>query len=1611
MLFARRYQLGAALGRGGSGTTWRAKDVASGADVAIKMLDLPGAEAAEAFVAEFARLAGLAHENLVEVLDHGVARDASGASRHFIAAALVRGRPLGDATGEVTDVVTPLGDALHALAYLHRSGIRHGDFKPGNIVVRDDGRGVLLDLGAAAPLGRPAGARLSGTPRYLAPEVLAGQPLDARADLFAVGVTLTTLAERSGGKLPSSTEELARALSHPNRERRPRSVAEVLAALGVVPTAEVGRAVSAAPRTLGRHEETAVVRLAIERLVAGEPGPRAVSILGAEGAGKSRFLREVRWMAQSRVPVVVEGLARGRDAVQSMLARAAAPERDDEDRSSASGPQQAREGSAQGLESAIAAHASIVERGLPTVLLLDDANAVSPIEGETLRALLRLLRPTDPLMVVVAEMDGSTGQAVSEIGAPGVLRRIELAPLAPRDVAEWFPELATAEVERIVRWTGGIPGAIAEIAPELANPDLDRSHLGVTSSSERRAEAARALPEAARLALAVLSVWGEPLGSEAVAALGVSESALWSAHAARLAARDHGSWRLERASDAEVFPRAVGESCLALARARVLDWSGRDERGTFDASKAARRARVLVEMGDDAGAIEALSSHRASWPAAPIEWARVARAIVARARPTDVEARLSAAEVLEAAGAPAEALGYLSATAIPPSATQRIRVAVAKASCLMKLGRPEDVIAELTPIESDPSGTSAVVRARAADLRSRALVKLGDYEGALRVAREGLSTGIADPSIRGDLLEDAGVAASYLGRHEDAGRALAEATACQSAAASPRRECRAQICWAIDDYRAGRIESAIERYRVALATAEKHQLDDLVASTSLNLGSALHQRGEWGEALRSYARGGRIAAALGQTDVAVVLAFDLAKLHADIGSLGEAERALRRARELAVAAESRFFAAACDDLDGEIRVMRDGSGGGAAFRAAERGFVEMGATREAAEVRLHLAELAAKTDVRDARRWLDAAAADASKVAARDLDVRVAIVRAIVELAAGDAEPARRALESARSIAGNDEVGLVRAELEWLLAQAWERDGAEVLAGEHRRRARAAWERTAAGLPHELREVFWQHPRRRGLERALRSADVRGEKGRGGREAKLERLLAVNRLLASTLESGEVLRRTMDAAIEITGAERGFLILARGGSLEVAVARNVDRERVGRSQWKFSHSIAERVIETGEPIVTADAASDERFSGEESVHAMRLRSVAAVPIRGPEEVLGALYLDNRFQPSRFDVTDVDLLTAFADQVAIALRNAEMHEALQRRTEELEREKARVEAALRGQEQRIEALTEEVRTSREALARRYDYGEIVGRSAAMHRVLATLDRVIDSGLSVLVQGESGTGKELVARAIHVHSPRASGPFVGINCAALPESLLESELFGHVRGAFTGADRDRPGLMVAARGGTLFLDEIGEMPMSMQAKLLRALQEREVRPIGSAAAVPVDFRLVCATNRALREEAEQGRFRRDLYYRVGVVEVTLPPLRERSEDVPAIAARVLERLGRELGKTTPRLSPRAMQALMAYAWPGNVRELENVLAKAAITAESDEIGVGDLDLRARRPEHLPARRRATEKEELLEALARSGGHAGKAARALGVSRATFYRRLTALGIARG
>ncbi|MDQ3265982.1 MAG: sigma 54-interacting transcriptional regulator [Myxococcota bacterium] len=492
---------------------------------------------------------------------------------------------------------------------------------------------------------------------------------------------------------------------------------------------------------------------------------------------------------------------------------------------------------------------------------------------------------------------------------------------------------------------------------------------------------------------------------------------------------------------------------------------------------------------------------------------------------------------------------------------------------------------------------------------------------------------------------------------------------------------------------------------------------------------------------------------------------------------------------------------------------------------------------------------------------------------------------------------------------------------------------------------------------------------------------TREVEGVPGRElAALRRLTAFSETLLVTYEIDRVLENLMDEAIALTRADKGFLILLEGNELRIKVARNLNKENIEDAIERVSDSIVTKVVKTGRPLIIADALDDPEFKASESVVNLKLLSVMCVPLMQKGQLFGLIYVGNDRLVNRFEPKSLDMLTIFASQASLLVQNALL-------VNELRLENTELKKKLEDQR----------------------YGDIVGSSPGMREVYKRIDKIAQTDISVLITGETGTGKELIARELHRRSPRLKGPFITINCGAIPENLLESELFGHVKGAFTGAVVTKIGKFQAAIGGTLFLDEIGEMPLQLQVKLLRALQEKIVYKVGDNRGEPVDIRVVAATNKVLEDEVKKNTFREDLYYRLNVVTVRLPPLRERGDDLGVLGKYFLQKYSKEFNSRAKGFTPAAAIAMKKYSWPGNIRELENRLKKAVVLADKALLGPDDLDLK---PENLdPIMPLAQAKEEfqkryINEVLERNNGNRTKTAKDLGVDPRTIFRHLEKL-----
>ena len=488
-------------------------------------------------------------------------------------------------------------------------------------------------------------------------------------------------------------------------------------------------------------------------------------------------------------------------------------------------------------------------------------------------------------------------------------------------------------------------------------------------------------------------------------------------------------------------------------------------------------------------------------------------------------------------------------------------------------------------------------------------------------------------------------------------------------------------------------------------------------------------------------------------------------------------------------------------------------------------------------------------------------------------------------------------------------------------------------------------------------------------------------------------LCEFGKLVTSEIRIDQVLDVLLDKLVELTGAERSLILLFDShGKTAFQVGRNLQQEDISAPTFELSWSIINKVRDTNETVFLKNALEDPEFKDAKSVLRLKILSVICLPLVHNDQLFGVLYADNRTVQGIFQQPIHDIMRQFVDLIA-----GPLHATLHRK--ELENNIAHLEEQIRS---------------------RKKYQSIIGHSPQIQKVLQFIDQVANTTATVLIEGESGTGKELVARALHENSSRRDKPFVSLNCGALPETLLESELFGHAKGAFTGATADKKGWFETANGGTIFFDEISEMSPALQVKLLRILQTGEFSPVGSTDIKTCDVRIIAATNQHLEDLVKQGSFRPDLYYRLKILYHKIPPLRERHQDILLLTIHFLKKYAQEVGKKDLTLSVSAQDALMNYNYPGNVRELENAMQHAAVMVKGREVDIEHLPevFRHRKitllqplGNFVEAKRQVVdqfERQYIEKSLYDANGVVAQAARVAGMDAKNFYQKMEKLGI---
>lgn len=1472
------------------------------------------------------------------------------------------GTPLRPGPAELEEVLREVAAVAHALQRLHDAGTHHGDVSPGNVVATDDTL-TLIDL---AQLGRCG----TGTPGFMAPEVLAGGGGPA-ADRFSLGALLTwrlwgevpwsrpeSLLEVRGradvaarldamgaAELPSTVRALAIRLLDPRPDARPSSSGAVARQLLAMAAVDDDVVTATSRWWLPRRWPYAGVSLMPTLKALSTRACRLVIVAGPKAAGRDRVVEELVLQLQG-------------GGVDATLA--------DADRWSAD--------TGSWIETWIEQASTEPVVGLQ----------VSPVDMPSvhrLRGAAQLAR--QPLIVPAAT---EVGVALHE--APGI-HVLQLEALTQAQAQALLGEgLDAPESHRVSianalhDATGGWAAAWVQLAQACGQREIESaaevaSVVAQTGQADMANGRARALLHAA---------WGEPDPR-----LPVSLAPQGRPHAVAL-------------SQAR---RSLGPSAV---REEARRWIGEGGRPSL---------ALALDASDESLLRTALEHAVQGSP-------EVARAV------TTIERDSHAADdlvvfAMERRLAEGEAAAAVElASRVPDD----VRGRFAHARALQRLGRTEQALALLHESDDDDPAW----RWRKRGLRWRLWVDQGE---AARALSEAFAVGVDDADSEG------------------VGEGLALA-----------------LLWAayasLVDGDSTRASTRLERARLLAPRDAGPQAAAIAARVLQLIGNLAHGSGALDEAAQAYAEAATAFAEAGEPVGGLMLrgsscALAIVRLDLDAG-IDHGRAALRGL--LARGQLSALVEAALNlvRLLGYVGSLREAATIADAVGAA---LVDGGSDLDRARlVRLH-AEVDAASLVHAPTQDHDRGAiartlvesGDALERAQAPSEAADAWLRAArLWLCEGEPDRAQTLLERARGV--SDDLSTQVLEATTRLDLASERQDVLGVQGAVEALSNAAsWSSLVrAGRLHSavvfdrslllaLRRGTWSAPPQAGrsiVARLLQTLEIVMQKTKpidhpavrasllseGGDTQLLReliddrepdpapavsstpvstdryaRLLRIYRRFAREERLEPLLEHVVDAVMELTDAERGAVVVRREQGVSIEVTRELG---AGSKAASFSRSVIDRVLASGEPVLSVDAAADERFGDSRSISHINLRSVLAVPLRFRGELLGAAYVDHRLRRGNFDEDDLAHMEAFSDLAALAVAHAAAMQSLEDKTVQLEAKSTQLATLLEQREAEVVALREDAR--RQAPARE-GYRGIIGSSARMQTVFRLIDRVADADVPVVVVGESGTGKELVARALHDAGGRAKGAFVAENCGAIPEALLESVLFGHAKGAFTGAQKAKAGLFEAADGGTIFLDEVSEMSGPMQTKLLRVLQEGEVRRVGENAPRKVDVRVVAACNRDLEAMVRAGEFREDLYYRINVVRIDLPPLRERVEDVPPLVAHFIARHGGQ----GLELAPSVMRALSGFAWPGNVRQLENEVQRWVALCEG-AVGPGDLSPAiagtatatsdtAFDPDDLRIRPRVDrmERELIARALETTGNNQTKAATLLGLSRYGLQKKL--------
>ncbi|MEY2745638.1 MAG: hypothetical protein RL112_680 [Planctomycetota bacterium] len=1548
-------------------------------------------------VTELGVLASMEHPNLLRLVDHGVLPD----GRVWYAREWAQGleysawlalRPRG-----IEEACSVAAAACDALAYLHGRGLLHGDMSPRNLLVGGNGVVKLADYG----LVQVAGARVRaafGTPFFMAPEVIQQEHAGPAVDLFALGAVLARgwaaeeadprvfhsrfpqldyFAARGARRdqLPHEVSDLVEALLERDLRRRPADAAAVARAFRErggggrkqfsardlrIPTNEAREAFYAAelPRLFARAAtEEARAGVACWRVEHADD-----ALLVAQGAALAASLQ--RWPFHV---VVAQDIANEPGALDGAVSLALSRSFEGvvcivtSEGEAARAVQARLEVEAVRHDRRVVCVGPIVPAGCARVVELE-----SPAARDLLPALRRQIEAGDEQLLAFGEwlLEAARGR---EAHLPGAAEKARRAGVLQEGRERWRLR----------------PGAWPK--PPTAGRAVEASGLD---------------PLATR-ALALLFVARRPLAQEEMAdALGISAEAAATlagslADAGLVRAQD-GGWR------ADAKPAGAGwHQPLRAAHVRCALVSPPQEAALHlavggEAHVRERRVAELAAMREEGRSEEALDRLR-----------ELAQALeeCGIAAPASLFDALSACHA--AMGRAAEAEAAVEGLRTDEPAARAARLAAAGRAALLRHEEAQAWESFKAAAALDPRHAPDLLLAEAvlhhatrADQQLEACVeRLQSLESARERHRANARSLLAMARLRRGDVERAGMDVQALvARATERDEPLQLAAALVNLATLKRRTGDERAA-------ANALERAAELHASRNNLAGQAQALTLLAGVWRELGEAARASDGAAHALLLRERLGDEGGALTARAIEALAWVDRGGARRALLALGSATQALRAAGR---GTDAELLAARMDEQQARLgrpegaeereARRKEGTAKDADPRALHargraawmRGEPERG--QELCQRAFDLAErLRQPTAAQQARATLELMAAAREK---REPDARIcqgsedARCAALVCARELDHNAARALAEDLLARGRNDRAARL------LVALAARGEGPR--AKEDRTLALDLLKSCCAGLSEkeagELQRRLLSLPDPRPEDLRALSEEARSD------DADLKQLLAINRRLVAQEDLPALLATIVQCAVEVSGAERGFLVLQEEGRFVFDTARDSAHGEIANPEEEVSTSILAETLRLGTVLRLSNAGQDPQLGAAPSIVALELRSILCAPFTVDQRTSGVVYLDHRVRTGAFGARAEYLLGLLADQAALAIRQVKRLDELRETARRLKQDVQAAEGSLKS----TESMLSELRQLQPA-------NGLVGKSGLLREVQRMIERAAPATLPVLLTGESGTGKELAARAIHARSLRAGGPFVRESLGALPPALLEAELFGWKRGAFSGAEGDRVGILESATGGTLFLDEVGELPLDVQAKLLRALESGEVRRLGESRPRPISPRIVAATRYDLEAEVRAGRFRADLYYRLDGLRIRLPSLAERQEDIPLLVEHFLRQESVRMSRSFT-IAPEVLAALARRAWPGNVRELRNEVARLCALSEGEIV---DAELVRPVQELAP-----TPKDELdvpllslaelerlaiAKALRSSEGDRGKAAEILGISRAKIYQRL--------